>query len=66
MLVYIRLAKKEDLDQIMIIIDEAKKLLKKDGIPQWQSGSPNREMLAEDIAKERAYCLVAEIGRAHV
>ena len=60
MLVYIRLAKKEDLDQIMIIIGEAKKLLKKDGIPQWQSGSPNREMLAEDIAKERAYCLVAD------
>ena len=59
MLIYIRLAEKEDLDQIMKIIDEAKKLLKKDGNPQWQNGSPNRKMLAEDIILKRAYCLVA-------
>ena len=59
MLIYIRLAEKEDLNQIMTIIDEAKKLLKEDGNPQWQNGTPNREMLAEDINLKRAYCLVA-------
>ena len=59
MLIYIRLAEKQDLDQIMEIIAEAKKLLKEDGNPQWQNGSPNRKMLAEDIALKRTYCLVA-------
>lgn len=59
MLIYIRMAEKEDLDQIMTIIDEAKALLKKDGNPQWQNGTPSREMLTEDINLKRAYCLVA-------
>lgn len=59
MLIYIRMAEKEDLDQIMTIIDEAKALLKKDDNPQWQNGTPSREMLTEDINLKRAYCLVA-------
>ncbi|MEB3364194.1 hypothetical protein SDC49_12045 [Lactobacillus sp. R2/2] len=40
MLIYIRMAEKEDLDQIMTIIDEAKALLKKTVIPNGRMARP--------------------------
>lgn len=58
--IYIRLAKKSDLTNIMAIINEAKQLLKEEGNPQWQCGRPNKEILADDIAKKQAYCLMAD------
>lgn len=58
MAVYIRSAKINDLDEIMLIIDEAKQLLKSDGSPQWQDGTPNSEIFQEDIKKKRCYVLV--------
>lgn len=58
--IYIRTAKKNDLTKIMVIIDEAKQLLKDDGNPQWQGGHPNQEILANDIAENQAYCLMVD------
>ncbi len=58
MAVYIRSAKINDLDEIMLIIDEAKQLLKSDGSPQWQDGTPNSDIFQEDIKKKRCYVLV--------
>ena len=48
-LIYIREAAKNDLEQIMPIIDEAKKFLKEEGNPQWQSDYPNVETITADI-----------------
>lgn len=60
MAIYIRLAQESDLTQIMAIINEAKQLLKSDGIPQWQNGRPNEQILLDDIVKKRAYCLMVD------
>lgn len=55
--IFIRLAQKTDLRQIMSIITEAKRLMKSEGNPQWQNGKPNQAMLTADIVSQRAYCL---------
>ena len=52
-LIYIRQAAKNDLDQIMPIINEAKKFLKQDGTPQWQSGYPDLKTITADIENEK-------------
>ena len=44
-----RIAEIKDLDEIMTIIDDGKKALKKDGIDQWQNGLPDREGIYENI-----------------
>lgn len=44
-----RTAEIKDLDEIMTIIDDGKKALKKDGIDQWQNGLPDREGICENI-----------------
>lgn len=56
----IRRATAEDLDAIMSIIEEARRTIAALGIDQWQSGSPNRAMIQEDIALGRSYCAVEE------
>lgn len=56
---YTRLAKKDDLTEIMAIIDDAKAFLKKSGSTQWQSGYPNEEVILNDIQNKNAYVLVA-------
>ena len=48
-LIYIRQATQNDLEQIMPIIDEAKKFLKEEGNPQWQSGYSDVETITTDI-----------------
>ena len=59
-LVCIRKAAKNDLDQIMPIIDEAKKFLKEDGNPQWQSGYPNVDAISTDIEQDAAWVLIVD------
>ena len=59
-LIYIRKATKNDLDQIMPIIDEAKKFLKEDGNPQWQSGYPNVDAISTDIEQDAAWVLIVD------
>ncbi|WP_227743714.1 hypothetical protein [Lactobacillus helveticus] len=53
-LIYICKAAKNDLDQIMPIIDEAKKFLKEDGNPQWQIGYPDADAINADIDQDAA------------
>lgn len=58
--IYIKKAVREDLDCIMEIIDQAKKLLKEDGSTQWQDGNPSRETINGDIGK--GYCYLLMVG----
>lgn len=44
-----RIAEIKDLDEIMIIINDGKKALKKDGVDQWQNGLPDRKGILENI-----------------
>lgn len=44
-----RHAQLNDLDSIMTIINHAIDNLRIDGVPQWQNGSPNRDILRDDI-----------------
>lgn len=57
MLIYVRKANKNDLDQIMPIITDAKKFLKETGSSQWQSGYPNTKTIADDITNKVGYVL---------
>ena len=59
-LIYIRQAAKNDLEQIMPIIDEAKKLLKEERNPQWQSDYPNVETITADIEEGVAWVLIVD------
>ena len=59
-LIYIRQAAKNDLQQIMPIIDEAKKFLKEEGNPQWQSDYPNVETITADIEEGVAWVLIVD------
>ena len=59
-LIYIRQAAKNDLEQIMPIIDEAKKFLKEEGNPQWQSDYPNVETITADIEEGVAWVLIVD------
>ena len=56
----VRKAVLNDLDSIMLIIEEAKRFLKEQGIDQWQNGSPNYELILGDIKKEQGYVLFEE------
>lgn len=42
-------AKINDLDEIMIIIEDAKVRMKADNLIQWQDGYPNRETIQSDL-----------------
>ena len=50
-----RIAEIKDLDEIMTIIDDGKKALKKDGIDQWQNGLPDREGICENIRTGQSF-----------
>lgn len=56
----IRLAKNDDLAQIMQIINQAKTRLKAAGSPQWQGNYPNEDSFIQDIAKHWSYVLIVE------
>ena len=56
-----RIAEIKDLDEIMTIIDDGKKALKKDGIDQWQNGLPDREGICENIRTGQSF-VYAEDG----
>ena len=53
-------AKISDIPEIMEIIKEAQKYLKKEGIDQWQNNYPNSETLKEDIKNNNSYLLKKE------
>ena len=59
-MIYTRLAKESDIEQINEIIEEAKLTLKNSGSPQWQEGSPNESMIRSDIDNKYGYVLVQD------
>jgi RimJ/RimL family protein N-acetyltransferase len=58
--VVLRRAEYSDVDAVMEIINSAKTLLREDGIPQWQNGTPNRETIISDI--DRGWSYVLDLG----
>ena len=56
----IRRTKKEDIDAIMPIFDEARTTIATLGIDQWQNGYPSREVIEKDFSKAQSYCVIKE------
>lgn len=55
-----RKATVNDADAVAEIYDLARESLKRNGIPQWQSGVPSRETFLEDVNKGIAYVIQDE------
>ena len=55
-----RLAVLEDVDKIMLVVAQAQKFLREQGVDQWQNGYPTPEVFRDDI--ERGECWVALKG----
>lgn len=53
-----RLAKLEDIDEIMIAVEDARALLKEEGNGQWQFGYPNRDDFINDINNKNLYVVL--------
>ena len=47
-----------DIDEIVPILDEARRTIAALGINQWQDGYPNRESIEADLAKDYSHVLV--------
>ena len=56
----IRRSTEKDLDALMPIFDEARGTIAKLGIDQWQDGYPSREVIGDDIRRERSYAVERE------
>lgn len=52
-----------DIDSVMNIIEEARRTIAALGIDQWQNGTPNRAMIAEDVSLAQGRCVVDADGR---
>jgi GNAT superfamily N-acetyltransferase len=48
----------EDLNNILIIRNQASKRLKEDGVNQWQGSEPSKETFQMDITNQEAYVMV--------
>lgn len=54
----IRLAKKEDLTQLLTIYEAARSFMRKSGnLTQWQGGYPPKELLLSDIEKQQLFVI---------
>jgi len=51
----IRKACTSDTEPLLALFDEARRTIASLGINQWQNGYPNREVVDEDMAKDRSY-----------
>ncbi len=51
-----------ELDEIVPILEEARRTIAALGINQWQDGYPNRKSIEEDIARGYSYVLVQDNG----
>ena len=58
----IRLAEKKDIDRIMQIIADARESIGRLGIDQWQYGYPTRDIVKEDIVRERSFVVANDEG----
>lgn len=59
---FLQKATKDDIPDMMVIINDAKENLRKMGIDQWQNGYPNEAVLMADIEKGNSY-LYLEDGK---
>ncbi len=50
-----RVAKKEDLEQLLAIVEEAREYMKEQGFQQWNDTYPRAEHILVDIEKEECY-----------
>ena len=57
----LRKAKSTESDEIMLIIEDGREFLRQQGINQWQHGSPDKEIIEQDIKNQTSY--VYEIDR---
>lgn len=55
---FLQPADRKDAETAMVLIDEAKKFLKTQGIDQWQTGYPDMKTIGEDISHGRGYFIV--------
>lgn len=53
----VELAKLNQINEIMEIINSAKAFLKSQGLDQWQDGHPNEEMIIDDIKNNNFYVI---------
>ena len=58
----IRKTRTGDVDELLSLLEEARKTIAALGIDQWQNGYPSREVVLEDISLERSYVAI-EDGR---
>lgn len=54
----LRIAQEENFNEIMEIINAAKRHLKDQGIDQWQHGYPDEELIHSDIAEQKGLLLL--------
>lgn len=47
-----------EVDYILGIIEEGQEFFRREGIPQWMNGYPNKDTISEDINKGYSYVLV--------
>lgn len=59
-LIYTRIAKEADLNEIMVIISNAKQFLKNAGSSQWQNGYPTGEDILQDIKQKHGFVLIVD------
>lgn len=52
-----RKTRKEDIPEVMRLIDQAKAYMKESGIDQWQNGYPNAEAIQDDIDHDYSYVM---------
>lgn len=65
----IRKSRIEDIEKMMCVIHEAQESMRANGIPQWQDGYPNEEVISQDIKTGNSYVLVEDenvIGTAYI
>ena len=65
----IRKSRMEDIEKMMCVIHEAQESMCANGIPQWQDGYPNEEVISQDIKSGNSYVLVEDekvIGTAYI
>lgn len=58
----IRQAKLEDIGSIMLIINQAKEIIRQTGSPQWQNGYPDENTFKHDIRNKQLYVSVSIEG----
>lgn len=58
--IFVRKATEQDLADVMMIINQAKALLKADGSKQWQNGNPSEETILQDIIKGYGQLLIVD------